>query len=627
MTEQPEQAKWTFNKWESSVPENGHGYYEEGEIISYGFQVFNNASMDDEMPIMLNVQIIDEMLNPTGNGSIYSFGGILPGNADGCGYDYTVTAEDVARGYISNTAKIVWNESDKGATVVGQEHTLYSNTVIVYTAPQQEQTEGEGKLYLEFVTSTEPKGAGDTVQTTWRLSNPGDLAVKVRSHAFDNVTSNTDEHDLSFVGGSIWDAWLKSYTGYADITVDFPVTAMDVQTGYIEITLQFSGLEANPGLAVINGTQYNPEKPVTSNRVTVTLPLMNRDDNQPALMLVSFSDPAVNTTVELGQDLSSKHTVINTGNEPIRLAYLAQADSGVQLAQYVDVVLMPGESDRTAGILTPVTEFRVTQNAQGQKGIRRSYQAVGFTESGRMVMSNTTEMWNPIKAGTVTVIPFDPTHDPKAPYDPRNREALLQVVKEVTSTPANGSYYTAGEEINYTITYKNVSDKKCGEVVVYDVLQPGSGEIGSAEHLHPGEERVCYFTYRVKPLDVSMVGYGYIFNTAFAVYDDDGIERVATSNIVSVPIRPNPPIMIVPGLVPTTTPNEAGIDYCELQIVGQDGICTTYTQHYCTDHDETRLAVKMMTGAASTPALKLAAWQYSRSLWETKSAELFEQLM
>lgn len=57
------EAPATLEKWIGSVPGNGQGYFEEGETILYCFLVTNNATTEDEWPIMLRIEIYDELLD------------------------------------------------------------------------------------------------------------------------------------------------------------------------------------------------------------------------------------------------------------------------------------------------------------------------------------------------------------------------------------------------------------------------------------------------------------------------------------------------------------------------------------------------------------------------------------
>ncbi|MBE5767178.1 MAG: peptidoglycan-binding protein [Clostridiales bacterium] len=84
-------------KEEISTPENGK-YYTEGETISYKITVFNNGET-----MLENVCVYDS-LKTDGKGRIAIIDSMGPGEAHENFFDYVVTAEDVATGFVENMA-------------------------------------------------------------------------------------------------------------------------------------------------------------------------------------------------------------------------------------------------------------------------------------------------------------------------------------------------------------------------------------------------------------------------------------------------------------------------------------------------------------------------------------------
>ncbi|MBQ9890003.1 MAG: DUF11 domain-containing protein [Firmicutes bacterium] len=95
----------------------------------------------------------------------------------------------------------------------------------------------------------------------------------------------------------------------------------------------------------------------------------------------------------------------------------------------------------------------------------------------------------------------------------------MTVVKEVTSTPADGSKYEKGETIEYKITVKNDGNLTIEEIEVADDL---TGDKWTIESLAPGEEKVFTTSYVVTEKDAAA---GKVVNVATAdghnKFDDD----------------------------------------------------------------------------------------------------------
>lgn len=100
-----------------SLPLNG-SYYTEGETVAYRITYTNTG----ELPLT-DVEIFDPLF---GLGGMASAEMLTPGESRYCFFDYVITGEDVARGYVYNQAIAVYMINDITATA-------YSNSVIVDT--------------------------------------------------------------------------------------------------------------------------------------------------------------------------------------------------------------------------------------------------------------------------------------------------------------------------------------------------------------------------------------------------------------------------------------------------------------------------------------------------------------
>ena len=94
----------------------------------------------------------------------------------------------------------------------------------------------------------------------------------------------------------------------------------------------------------------------------------------------------------------------------------------------------------------------------------------------------------------------DPGVDPgekEEPTDPKNGH--LTLAKAATSTPANGTAYSAGETVTYRITAANDGNLTLTNVEVADEL---TGDVWMIESLAPGESREFTTAYVVTEADV-----------------------------------------------------------------------------------------------------------------------------
>ncbi len=107
----------------------------------------------------------------------------------------------------------------------------------------------------------------------------------------------------------------------------------------------------------------------------------------------------------------------------------------------------------------------------------------------------------------------------------------LTVTKQVTSTPANGSYYEPGEDITFVITVSNQGVEPLLNVNVIDPL--GGGLVTVLETLNAGETRDITVVFTTTDI---VAWAGSVDNGACVkAVDKDGRQYVEYSNIVTVP--------------------------------------------------------------------------------------------
>lgn len=94
------EASMSAAKIIANAPANGE-YFVEGEVISFQVTVTNTG----------NAPLSAVTVNDTMNG-LHELGTLAPGESQSVSYDYTVTAEDVDRGYVTNEAAVNAESTD-----------------------------------------------------------------------------------------------------------------------------------------------------------------------------------------------------------------------------------------------------------------------------------------------------------------------------------------------------------------------------------------------------------------------------------------------------------------------------------------------------------------------------------
>lgn len=199
----------------------------------------------------------------------------------------------------------------------------------------------------------------------------------------------------------------------------------------------------------------------------------------------------------------------------------------------------------------------------------------------------------------------------------------LDITKTETSTPKNGEYYKAGEEISYKITVTNNGELPIVEGIVYDILKGDSfGEIGSVQHFGPGESRSYTFSYTVTKADVKA---GTVVNYAYCFFDmeEDGPYYAESNTVVS---RTNekgegeeqPPF----------TGLGDGKTSCVRSLTGRGEMAATYALDYCPTHSKLAAqCLKLVEEAESkNEAAIVDAWTQVRGLWTEALDKEYETL-
>ena len=272
--------------------------------------------------------------------------------------------------------------------------------------------EGEANpmLSVEFVTATVES---DTVASWWMLTNPGNMEVRLKSQEVLDLTGKPAEYDRTYLEGDMIDGWVNIGI-YQLFCLEFPITAEDTAAGHCYRSVQYTAHPGDGALTIqtddySRDDRYDQSTVIVSNIAVMDIPLDTQTGERPALLLSTTSDPMNGTGVTIGQQISRTHRIFNLSDAPIRLEGLYALETDSPIVHFIDQQLQPEwypECSTWAPTVGDVTDWMITQNAAGERGVDRGYYAVGYTADGQKVVSNTFHTWHPLAEGDASTGAF-----------------------------------------------------------------------------------------------------------------------------------------------------------------------------------------------------------------------------
>ena len=587
----------TVEKSIISTPANGE-YYVQGETISFLIKV-----IIPEGKTVMDLEITDPLKGNNEDSTMDRLPVATSGDKLEYIFNYVVTAEDVERGYVENSACAYFFDPEGDAWVEE-----WSETV---GAPTGGEIYPESIVLTKSVTNMPEDGIfhnGNTIQFEIQIANVSDETY----------------YDVIVYDPILEFAELKTYDvmepGFTDtIGFSYDVSIADALAGYVENTA-----------FVIRPDGADFQDRIYSNKVTVPCEVQYFFVNEITYfggLEVTKSEVSVpangqfyqpGETVTFQIDVTNKHETLAMLDVVVTDALMEEFDGDWE-CQYID----PGmtESFTFDYVVTPMDAIAgsISNVATAEARI-----ATGDPTSPKgakhVGISNTVV----VPAGMEGDFPFGVITE-------------MTIVKEETSTPANGSYYTEGETIHYTITYTNTGETNFGETIIYDTLAAGNGEIASAEMLTSGDSRICYFSHVVTAADVAR---GYVANSAVAKYDiGGGYINSAISNVVVSDTDGNPNTTYVPGdgKINWEEIRENGADAngnalpagdtCYVEVVSRDGDTVEYEMHFCSEHAQTQNAILTMAEANNNESMQQMVWGYALALWQKDIDAMYEEIL
>ncbi|WP_064497411.1 Ig-like domain-containing protein [Dokdonia donghaensis] len=419
--------------------ENGDGFAQEGETITYNFTVTNTGNVT-----VTNIIVTDPLVTVTG-GPI----DLVPGTSDDTTFiaEYVLTQEDVDAGMVENQALVtgqdpngddVVDTSDDNSTVEGEEDVTITDLpedpgaiAIVKTGTFNDE-DGDGFAQ-----------AGETITYNFTVTNTGNVTVTNIIVTDPLVTVTGGPIDL--VPGAI-DA--------TTFVAEYVLTQEDVDAGMVENQALATG--QNPNGDDVEDTSDDDSTVEGDDDVTIT----DLPEDPGAIAIVktgTFNDEDGDGFAQVGETITYNFTVTNTGN--VTVTNIIVTDPLVTVTGG-PIDLVPGAIDAT----TFVAEYVLTQEDVDAGMVENQALATGQNPNGDDV-EDTSDDDSTVEGDddiTITDLPEDP--------------GMIAIVKTGTFNDEDGDGFAqAGETITYNFTVTNTGNVTVANIIVTDPLVTVTG--------------------------------------------------------------------------------------------------------------------------------------------------------
>lgn len=490
--------------------------YKENEEVTFTIEVTN--IYDKEMKITLVEQdgmtmVKSDAPEGTRPANPLVFENVQPGATVTAIARYTITKADVENGTFSNT---VTARFDGGKNFETTDTVKLTGLTVV-------------KSLASINGSTDLTNAkvGDTVTYTITVTNNGDDALENVK-----VTDGLSTARISYEGDltvTVNDntCIIESLPGRGSVSLTVTYTVLDGDVPEFDKDVENSGNLVNKVTAKAgeDGPEGGDEEITPVARLEVTKVLNGG-----------------NQTVKVGDDITYTITVTNTG---------AVGLTNVLVEDSLETARIEGGSNT----------YRINSLAAGaSKNLTVTY----------------TVLDSDIVAGNLTNVATAKVPDgPEDQSEVKTPVSGLKVVKETTSTPANGTAYALEEIIKYTITVTNIGNETLTDITVTDEL---TGDTWLILSLEPGETSVFTTSHEVTQDDILA---GKVVNVATAKTDDpngpegtgkteDSTDKIATTLEVSKQADKEEAVEGEKVIYTITVKNTGNVDYKNVKVA--DGL-------------------------------------------------------
>ncbi len=323
--------------------ENGDGFSQPGETISYSFVITNTGNVT-----LTNVNVTDALVTVSGT----PIPSLAPGESNSTAYTatYTITQADIDAGVLENTAIATGTDPSGNPTMDMSDDPQN---------PTDDDPDGDGDpddptmttlpqnpdiSLLKVGTFNDENGdgfgqPGETISYAFTVSNTGNVTLT-------NVTVN--DPLVAVQGGPI----ATFPPGAVDNTTfsgTYSITQLDIDTGLIENTALATGTDPNGN--TVEDDSDDPQNPADDD------PDGDGDPDDPTIIPVgqnplieivkigTFQDENGDGFADIGETIRYQFIVTNTGN--VTLTNVVVTDELVLVSGGVITTLSPGEIDDT----------------------------------------------------------------------------------------------------------------------------------------------------------------------------------------------------------------------------------------------------------------------------------------
>ena len=437
--------------------------------------------------------------------------------------EYTVTAEDVERGYVYN---YVTAEADDPED-----------------PENPDKPEGEDKTYdptkpVKEASTSEAVAVGDELTYTIHYFNHNDEAVTV---------TITDELDagLDFVSASNGGTY-NSETH----TVTWTIEDVEAHTsGTVTVTVKVNETAKEQTTEEAEAGVENDATVQVGNRVEQTNEVRNRLESDDPKQPVKTVDVESDTEVEVGDELTYTIEYYNHHNAAADVTITDKLDPGVDFMEASDEgTYNPNTHTVTWTIknVTALTGDSVTVKVR----VNQDALTIGEDETQAGVSNDAT-----VQIGNDPSMTADPVDNPMQPEDPQSPEKTATAINGVKITTLDGVEVGVGDTITYEIAYRNYTNER-KTLTITDKLDPGVDFVEASDGgtYNPDTRKVTWTIEDVDPFTSDSVTLIVEVNDkAKEVGDDEDLATVdnaaqltignttTTSETVEIPVEDDDP--------------------------------------------------------------------------------------
>ncbi|MBW1297895.1 DUF7507 domain-containing protein, partial [Aquimarina litoralis] len=479
----------SFEKTASFNDENGDGIPQEGETITYNFNIINTGNVT-----LSNISISDPLV--TVNGGPIS---LAPTENDTTTFfaNYTITQTDIDNGSITNSAIVTANDTNGNPI---------SDTSDDPNDPTDNDTNGDGEPDDTTVTTlmsnpeltifktgvfidTNNDGlaqAGETIQYIFDVTNSGNVTI--------TGISITDPL-IPVMGGPIDLA--PGQTDNTTFTGTYILLQSDVNAGEVINTATGSGSDPSGG-----SVSDTSDDPTTADDNDPTVTTLARDPELTLFKTANFNDENGDGIPQAGETISYTFDVRNTGN--VTITNITITDPIVPVMGG-PITLNPAQVDNTS--FTAL--YTIQQSDIDSGNLTNSALVTGEDDDGGIITDVSDFSDDPDNPNNEDLDGDGDPDDPTVTDLVRNPELTLLKIGTFNDTNNDG-FAQVGETITYTFEVINSGNTTITDIVINDPLV---NVTGGPIDLIPGQSDTTTFsaTYIITQFDVDS---GSITNSA-----------------------------------------------------------------------------------------------------------------